>query len=68
MHYFITCKNEEDQINKYIMYVLITCKFKRYLTNNNNKEKVETPIFQTLKAANSKSVVRSSLNKKSSKL
>ena len=32
------------------MYVLITCKFKGYLTNS-NKEKIETSIFQTVKGS-----------------
>ena len=32
------------------MYVLNTCKFKKYLINS-NQEKVETTIFQTLKGS-----------------
>ena len=34
---------------KNIVYVLVTCKLKMYLTDS-NKENVETTIFQTLKA------------------
>ena len=44
--------------NQNIMYVLITCKFKKYL-NNSNQEKVETTIFQTLKGSLLKVMVRS---------